>query len=512
MGPPRTVPPLPVRPFPRRAFVLLTVAVVAGSLYANLSFAVTNPADYRYFPLFRPGVNLNQNGHLATRSEYGHIARALTAGRGFADPFPEPTGPTAWMPPALPVLLAGLLWACRGNADAVMLVVVCLQVHVLIATALLVLAVARRTTRRVGGGVAAAAFGALLLVDFRVWFQFTHDPWLVLLALDVLLAGLCWCRPLGQGRTAAGWGVLGGLGALVSPVVGLTWAGLTFALGVRDRAWKRFALAVLVAGLVVAPWTVRNYRVFGRWIPVKSNLAYELYQSECLQPEGLLRSTTFRAHPNSAAAGERAEYKALGETAFLDRKREQFWQAVRAEPLDFLDRTASRFLGATVWYVPMNRADETGRPWAVRLTRLIHPLPFLALVVLLLGAVREPLHRTQWLVIGLYVLYLLPYVCVSYYERYAAPLLGVKALLIVWAADRLLALRFRGGGQTPERTDSCPASGNRQGEKGTLPQQGGNARSRFISDGGPDPLEPLVRPGACPPIAGPGLRSAALFR
>jgi hypothetical protein len=43
-------------------------------------------------------------------------------------------------------------------------------------------------------------------------------------------------------------------------------------------------------------------------------------------------------------------------------------------------------------------------------------------------------------VIGVYVLYLLPYIGVSYYERYAVPLLGVKVLLVVWGADRCRCL------------------------------------------------------------------------
>jgi hypothetical protein len=35
-------------------------------------------------------------------------------------------------------------------------------------------------------------------------------------------------------------------------------------------------------------------------------------------------------------------------------------------------------------------------------------------------------------------LYLLPYVAVSYYERYAFPLLAAKVLLVIWGVDRLL--------------------------------------------------------------------------
>ena len=38
---------------------------------------------------------------------------------------------------------------------------------------------------------------------------------------------------------------------------------------------------------------------------------------------------------------------------------------------------------------------------------------------------------------GLYLCYLLPYIVISYYDRYALPLIGLKVLLVTWAADRL---------------------------------------------------------------------------
>jgi hypothetical protein len=62
-------------------------------------------------------------------------------------------------------------------------------------------------------------------------------------------------------------------------------------------------------------------------------------------------------------------------------------------------------------------------------------------VVLLVTAVREPLSWTQGTVVGVYVLYLLPYIAVSYYDRYAAPLVVVQTLLVLWAVDRLWAWR-----------------------------------------------------------------------
>jgi len=391
-------------------------------------------------PPFKRNVNLNRNNHLG--AEYINIATALYQGEGFANPFVRKTGPTAWMPPVLPAILAGLLWVGDGDRDTVMAIVIFLQVLVLIGTGVLILTLVGQTTRRVGPLVALAVFVIWLLCDFRMWFQVTHDSWIVLLTLDLLLIGLSWGRPLRRWFTATGWGVFGGLCILTTPIAALVWGGMTLAVGIRERAWTRLAVAGLAAVVTLTPWTVRNYLVFDRVIPVKSNLAYELYQSQCLQPDGLLQNATFATnHPYGGHRSEGREYDTLGEMAFLDHKREQFIQAAWTNPTDFLDRATDRFLGATLWYIPTDRTSEAKRPWVLGLTRLAFPVPFLGLLVLLGTSFRERLHWAQGSVIGVYLLYLFPYIGASYYERYGVPLLGVKVLLVTWAVGRLLAFR-----------------------------------------------------------------------
>jgi len=421
---------------PRHVAIGLAAAVFACSIYANLSFLVKAPADYRFFPPFKRHVNANSNTNLG--AEYFNIARSLWAGEGFAHPFDKPTGPTAWQGPVLPVILAGLLWVCDGSRMGVTVVVVFLQDLVLIGTGFLVVALAQKTTR-FAPGIVAGAFFLGLLCHFQLCFQHTTDCWLVLLGIDLQIAGLCWIWmwPLANKTAAAAWGLFGGLCALTTPVLGFTWGISSFLAACRHRSWSRLALAALVAGLVLTPWTVRNYVVFGRFIPVKSNAAYELYQSQCLQKGGLLEVTTFRFHPHTSTHRERKDYDALGEIAFLDRKREQFWQAVGGDPQNFIERVADRLLGALLWFEPFNRAQEPG--WLVWLHRLLHPLPFLALLVVVFPGIAARLHWVQWAVLGVYLLYLLPYIAVSYYERYAVPLLGVKVLLVLWGADRLLS-------------------------------------------------------------------------
>ncbi len=433
----------------------LALAIAGCAVYANAALLVTEPAAYRFFPPFQRYVNVYDNEHLG--GEYFNIAKALVAGEGFSHPFDRPTGPTAWQPPVLPLFLAAALAVC-GSRAGVAAVVVVLQVAVLMATGFLVvrLSTARKVDRgpaalagqpsrlrseasNRAGWLAAAGFLVFMLADFRLCFQTTHDSWIVLLAIDVLIAALVFWRPFATRRNAVAWGLFGGLTLMVNPIVGMIWTILSAITSAQQHAGRRLAIALLAALALVMPWTVRNRIVFGRWIPLKANLAYELYQSQCLQSQGLLQGPTFLKHPYGAATSERAEYNALGETAYLDRKWQQFRDAVWAAPGDFLGRLADRFLGAALWYEPFDRNLARSNPWFVAVSRCLHPLPFLALVLLIWRG--EKLSVAQFIVMAIYLLYLLPYIVIGYYERYALPLLGVKALLVVWALDAFLSRR-----------------------------------------------------------------------
>ena len=118
-------------------------------------------------------------------------------------------------------------------------------------------------------------------------------------------------------------------------------------------------------------------------------------------------------------------------------KWEQFAESVWADPLAFLDRLASRFLCATLWYESSDPMRDARRPWLIWLNRCAHPLPFVALLVLLVAGIQGRLRAIEWVAISIYVLYLLPFVAASYYDRYGMPLIGVKVLLVVWAIKRL---------------------------------------------------------------------------
>ncbi len=424
-------PPATARIWP--ALTALCIVIASATLYANAAVLVTDPTDYRFFPPFEPGNNGLMTRHLG--AEYLNIARALRDGRGYADPFRSETGPTAWMPPALPFLQAGLLWLAGDNVDILMYCVIVAQSLSLAATAWLVLAASAQAFPAPRPWTTALIFILFLAAQFRLAFQITHDSWLQLIALDVLLFGFALLTDSPRRRELIGWGCAGGLTTLTGPVLGLVWGALTLLRWPRLAAVRRWLVAGAIALLVVSPWIVRNALVFGRFIPVKSNLFYEFYQSQCETQDGLVHESTFHNHPYGNRY-ERERYEDVGEMEYLDGKRAQFLAAFRAKPPDFAVRVWNRFAAATVLFMPMDDHDSN-RPGSVwrALPKLCQPLPLLAIVVLLIAPRR--LHRFEIAAICVFVVWLLPYIVVSYYDRYGFPLLPIRVGLCAAALNRI---------------------------------------------------------------------------
>src|ERR1700693_5484232 len=84
------------------------------------------------------------------------------------------------------------------------------------------------------------------------------------------------------------------------------------------RPWKFVALAAGLAILCCVPWTIRNYTAFHRFIPLRSNLPFELW---------LGNNDIFDEHARNGRkvitrTEETRRYAQLGETAYMQEK----WQ------------------------------------------------------------------------------------------------------------------------------------------------------------------------------------------
>ena len=379
-------------------------------------------------------------------AEHDSIAVAIREGRGFSDPFRLGTGPTAWMPPVLPYVTAGFYYLSGDDRDSVVTIIACLQGSSVLVTGLMVVVVARRLN--------APAIGYLsiilsYLINFHWLFQRTHDVWLLLLVFNLIWIGAIknWVT-LENWIVAIGWGFLGGVIALCSPVAGLTWAVVTaMSPLLRQEFWfwkdKRFVVMTLVAMATVMPWTIRNRLVLGEWIPIKSNAMFEIWQAQCCDGDGVVDLSTFqRCHPYARWGSEEGErYRELGEVKFVESFRPEIRDAIIASPTDGLFRINRRIATALYWYYPLSPLHS-----GLILTRLIsvvYCFPAIGFILVLCWC--PPSLRTLANpVLVIYFVALLPYVLISFYTRYLAPLAGMQMLLILFGFESVVR-RFNFG-------------------------------------------------------------------
>jgi 4-amino-4-deoxy-L-arabinose transferase-like glycosyltransferase len=183
-------------------------------------------------------------------------------------------------------------------------------------------------------------------------------------------------------KAAAGLGVAMGLGALfrstLLPQFGLSAAWIIWS-HLRDKRplpLKHVATATVVFLLVLAPWTIRNYRVFGKIIPVSQNLGVNLWcgwnphasGSECLMDGGRMLHEPALMKQLQAATSEPEIDRLYKQSAF---------DAASADPSRWLKQRLFSFLffwHEHSFWAPKSPFHTLG--W--RLIGLLN-LPFLAL-------------------------------------------------------------------------------------------------------------------------------------
>ena len=239
----------------------------------------------------RAAAVLILQSHTVPRStyEHGEIAANLLSGRGFAVKFLGADGPTSQQAPIYPAVVA-VFYAIGGVETP---------------RSLLLLQLAQAAL----GGVLAAGAMALcrevapgrprsVLVAGSI--AAVH-PTLVYAATHVQVAALAstlliWTLALayragrtGRGRDALGCGFLLGVLALTDPILALV-APAAFWAVAMTRGWRfairPFALMTIVAALIVVPWIVRNARVHGEFVFIKSSFGYAFWQGNCALSEG----------------------------------------------------------------------------------------------------------------------------------------------------------------------------------------------------------------------------------
>lgn len=298
--------------------------------------------------------------------EVGRIASSLASGRGFSSPLFGQTGPTAWMGPVYPCLLAGVFKIFGIYSSASAYVMLFLSCFFSALTCLLLQFIARRIF---GNSTATAAGWMWALFPYSFFFSAgqiwntTLNALLLTLALAITLSLE---RNFGVGRWAL-WAIVWALAGLTEPSLLACLPGcgvwLIFRLRRRGLPWIFFwrtGLAAVVFLIVVSPWFLRNYAVFRRVIPLRSNFWLTFYQGNTWD--------TFDVYPDWANPphneSEMEEYRRLGEMAYMDKKKEQAIAEVSEHRARFVLSTARRIVFTWTGYWSLSRAYLRVEPFA----------------------------------------------------------------------------------------------------------------------------------------------------
>ncbi|MGA3177355.1 MAG: glycosyltransferase family 39 protein [Candidatus Acidiferrum sp.] len=295
------------------------------------------------------------------QNEVGNVADSLAHGQGFCRLFRQPTGPTAWLAPVYPLLIAAI-FKLFGSFTVASFYVAALMNTVFSALACIPLFYAGKCIAGVGASAAACWIWAIFPSGVMMPFEWIWDPSLSAFFAAALLWATLYVADSRRARDFALYGLLWGVSLLTNPGLG---ALLPFLLGwmayrqFRSGSFRLMPLMVVFAVLFACclPWTIRNAVQFHRLIPVRANFPYELWSGN---------NEIFDEHSRAVNRITRYEqtrrYAQLGENAFLDEKWQKATDFIRTHPALYAQlfgrRIVATWLGAESPWQLFSRSDS----------------------------------------------------------------------------------------------------------------------------------------------------------
>ena len=379
------------------------------------------PPPLNYFPF--PG-------------EEAAIARSIFTGKGFSSPLGVESGPTAYLAPLYPYLMAGVFRFFGNSTYRSLLVLLTMNCAFAALTCIPIYYIGRRAFAE-SAGVGAGWLWAVLPMGFKFDTRWVWDTSLVTLLFALLFWATLALRRLDRLPAWAGYGALWALACLTNAAVFSLWpfflAWLAFELHKKKLNWVRpIGTSVLVFALGIAPWMIRNYLVFGRIIPFRSTFGPNLYLgNNPIAPSAMWIQPTEDEE-------EKKKYLDMGEIAYGAEKQQEAMKFIRAHPLDFVRFSFRRF--ATTWTATEGPIADAWRvlPWSNRLLFLLN-CAFSLLAFLGLWLATRTLGRDALpFAIAVFVFPLVYYVTVSF-PRYRHPINPILTVLVVYAVVLLFS-------------------------------------------------------------------------
>jgi Dolichyl-phosphate-mannose-protein mannosyltransferase len=342
-------------------------------------------------------------------NEPSRIAWALVSGHGYSSPWPNtPLLPTAQQPPGYPLLLAAIFGVFGAYSLSSLWIAVSLNAVFAALTAIAILRIGVTTFGSPAGVLSAWIWACWLYeaaVSIRLWESALSTLWLTI--------SLLFLPAVAASTRASRWvvfGLLAGVAGLTNTTLLAVFPFFWLWLWIRGRAQgrschRRLLASVGMCVLVVTPWTIRNYVVFHRLMPMRDNFGLEFWV-------GNHEVTDHSQFPLSNPA----EYNQLGELQYMATKRQVAFAFVRQHPREFW-RLSVRRVGL-FWSEP----EGSAWPW----------ISLLAWLGVLLAVRRKGIEAVPYLVVLL--IFPLVYYVTHTFPTYRHPIEPVMLLMAAYAA------------------------------------------------------------------------------
>jgi len=303
-----------------------------------------------------------QRDHWHFGYEAGRIARSIVQGRGFGSPLFEDTGPTAWMTPVYPYLVAGVFKLFGTYTKLSAIVLLSLNASMSALACVLVFLIARVSF---GDRVAKWSGWAWAFFPYAIYFPVERiwETWLATLLLCLIFLMTLNLENENKFRKWALFGLLWGLAALTSPallsVLPFLAGWIIYRRHRRGQHWFAVnTVAAIVFVAVISPWFIRNYEVFHRVVPFRDNMGIVLRL-------GTKGNTSYWGPYELGPwhnEQEWNEFKQLGELAYFDKKKQQAFEFIRAHPGWYAWATVRRAVYLWTGYWSLDRAYLSQEP------------------------------------------------------------------------------------------------------------------------------------------------------
>jgi 4-amino-4-deoxy-L-arabinose transferase-like glycosyltransferase len=312
--------------------------------------------------------------------EAARIARALVTGYGYSDPFSNffrpHTGPTAWLPPIYPLLIAAVFKAfgvfTLKSAWVILTINCALSAWTSVAIWEIGIRCFDAKVARWSAWIWALYPAAMQYAVRWVWEMTLTTAlfaWLWVLMLRMREVGSERFGVVEKGDTVGRWGMFGLIWAAIALsnptlVVFLPVAGIWILMGARGNELRRSMGGAVLAGVVfvacIAPWTWRNWVVFHAFIPLRGNFGAELYMGNGPGAQGFLMENF---HPFQDL-NQLQLYADMGEVKYVAMRGAAAKAVIAADPGHFVADCLKRvdFFWISVphpaddaWYVEVGR-------------------------------------------------------------------------------------------------------------------------------------------------------------